>query len=91
MKLNELTPGLKERLAPTDCRLRPDQRACELGQYDEVRPVLHLCMWPEDMWGLLTACAQLAPPCWELQSTARLAGTWAQKCAAAVRCCARGL
>ena len=36
MKLNELTPGLKERLAPTDCRLRPDQRATELGQYDEV-------------------------------------------------------
>lgn len=36
MKLNELTPGLKEKLAPTDCRLRPDQRATENGEYDLV-------------------------------------------------------
>lgn len=34
MKLNEVTPGLKEKLAPTDCRLRPDQRATEVGEYD---------------------------------------------------------
>lgn len=37
MKLNEVTPGLDSKLAPTDCRLRPDQRATELGQYDKVR------------------------------------------------------
>ena len=36
MKLNEVTPGLEGKLAPTDCRLRPDQRATELGQYDKV-------------------------------------------------------
>ncbi|MCO5568032.1 hypothetical protein L7F22_021728 [Adiantum nelumboides] len=32
--LNELTPGLKERLPPTDSRLRPDQRHLENGEYD---------------------------------------------------------
>ena len=36
MKLNELTPGLAEKIAPTDCRLRPDQRATEEGYYDKV-------------------------------------------------------
>ena len=36
MKLNEVTPGLEGKLAPTDCRLRPDQHATELGQYDKV-------------------------------------------------------
>lgn len=36
IKLNELTDGLEGKLAPTDCRLRPDQRATELGNYDEV-------------------------------------------------------
>ena len=40
MKLNELTPGLKEKLAPTDCRLRPDQRATENGEYDLVSAAL---------------------------------------------------
>ena len=35
IKLNELTPGLQEELAPTDCRLRPDQHATEVGMYDE--------------------------------------------------------
>mmetsp|Transcript_19049 Transcript_19049/g.57551 ORF Transcript_19049/g.57551 Transcript_19049/m.57551 type:complete len:776 (+) Transcript_19049:336-2663(+) len=35
IKLNELTDGLEGKLAPTDCRLRPDQRATELGNYDE--------------------------------------------------------
>lgn len=33
--LNELTPGLQERLPPTDSRLRPDQRHLENGDYDE--------------------------------------------------------
>lgn len=33
--LNELTPGLKEKLPPTDSRLRPDQRHLENGDYDE--------------------------------------------------------
>ncbi|KAG6496460.1 hypothetical protein ZIOFF_044327 [Zingiber officinale] len=32
--LNELTPGLKEKLPPTDSRLRPDQRCLENGQYE---------------------------------------------------------
>lgn len=36
IKLNEITPGLDQRLAPTDCRLRPDQHATEKGDYDEV-------------------------------------------------------
>lgn len=33
--LNELTPGLDSKVAPTDCRLRPDQHCLELGQYDQ--------------------------------------------------------
>ncbi|KAL7176467.1 hypothetical protein ACSBR2_029908 [Camellia fascicularis] len=32
--LNELTPRLKEKLPPTDSRLRPDQRCLEKGEYD---------------------------------------------------------
>uniref|UniRef100_A0A7C8YYP2 PH domain-containing protein n=1 Tax=Opuntia streptacantha TaxID=393608 RepID=A0A7C8YYP2_OPUST len=32
--LNELTPGLKEKLPPTDSRLRPDQRFLENGEYE---------------------------------------------------------
>ncbi|AQK63617.1 Oxysterol-binding protein-related protein 1C [Zea mays] len=32
--LNELTPGLKEKLPPTDSRLRPDQRCLEKGEYE---------------------------------------------------------
>nr|KYP40759.1 Oxysterol-binding protein 1 [Cajanus cajan] len=34
MTLNELTPGLKEKLPPTDSRLRPDQRCLENGQHE---------------------------------------------------------
>jgi Oxysterol-binding protein len=41
IKLNEITPGLEEKLAPTDCRLRPDQHATEAGDYDEVRSWMH--------------------------------------------------
>ncbi|KAF6165198.1 hypothetical protein GIB67_007183 [Kingdonia uniflora] len=33
--LNELTPGLKELLPPTDSRFRPDQRCLEKGQYEQ--------------------------------------------------------
>ncbi|KQK24131.1 oxysterol-binding protein-related protein 1B [Brachypodium distachyon] len=33
--LNELTPNLKEKLPPTDSRLRPDQRHLENGEYDK--------------------------------------------------------
>lgn len=33
--LNEMTEGLKEKIAPTDCRLRPDQKCLEEGLYDE--------------------------------------------------------
>ncbi|KAF3615768.1 Oxysterol-binding protein-related protein 2A [Capsicum baccatum] len=33
--LNELTPGLKDKLPPTDSRLRPDQRHLENGEYDK--------------------------------------------------------
>ncbi|XP_050276411.1 oxysterol-binding protein-related protein 1D [Quercus robur] len=32
--LNELTPGLSEKLPPTDSRLRPDQRHLENGEYE---------------------------------------------------------
>ncbi|KAG0584784.1 hypothetical protein KC19_3G234000 [Ceratodon purpureus] len=32
--LNEITPGLKEKLPPTDSRLRPDQRHLESGEFD---------------------------------------------------------
>lgn len=35
ISLNALQPHLKAWLAPTDTRLRPDQRAMEVGQYDE--------------------------------------------------------
>lgn len=31
LQLNYLPPGLKEKLPPTDSRLRPDQRALEEG------------------------------------------------------------
>ena len=34
MTLNELNPELKALISPTDCRLRPDQRAMEEGRYD---------------------------------------------------------
>ncbi|KAG6396960.1 hypothetical protein SASPL_143120 [Salvia splendens] len=33
--LNELTPGLKEKLPATDSRLRPDQRHLENGEFDK--------------------------------------------------------
>ncbi|CAL8470152.1 g9694 [Coccomyxa elongata] len=35
IQLNEITPGLEKKLAPTDCRLRPDQHHLELGEYDQ--------------------------------------------------------
>lgn len=41
IQLNEITPGLAAKLAPTDCRLRPDQHCLELGEYDQVRA------WPD--------------------------------------------
>ncbi|KAH9708515.1 Oxysterol-binding protein-related protein 1D [Citrus sinensis] len=34
ISLNELTPGLLDKLPPTDSRLRPDQRYLENGEYD---------------------------------------------------------
>ncbi|KAL8167024.1 hypothetical protein V2J09_008523 [Rumex salicifolius] len=33
--LNELTPGLKDKLPPTDSRLRPDQRYLENGEFEK--------------------------------------------------------
>ncbi|KAL1364624.1 hypothetical protein HN51_012774 [Arachis hypogaea] len=33
--LNEITPELKEKLPPTDSRLRPDQRCLENGEYEK--------------------------------------------------------
>ncbi|XP_031262274.1 oxysterol-binding protein-related protein 2A-like isoform X3 [Pistacia vera] len=33
--VNELTPGLQEKLPPTDSRLRPDQRHLENGEYEK--------------------------------------------------------
>lgn len=35
IKLNEITPGLDHKLAPTDCRLRPDQHYMETGDFDK--------------------------------------------------------
>lgn len=35
VQLNEITPDLKEKLPPTDSRLRPDQRAFEDGKVDD--------------------------------------------------------
>ena len=35
IQLNEITPGLKEKLAPTDSRLRPDQSFTEQGMWEE--------------------------------------------------------
>lgn len=35
IQLNELTPGLQEKLPPTDSRLRPDQRHLENGEYEK--------------------------------------------------------
>lgn len=35
IQLNELTPGLDKKVAPTDCRLRPDQFFTERGMWDE--------------------------------------------------------
>lgn len=34
ISLNELTPGLQDKLPPTDSRLRPDQRHLENGEYE---------------------------------------------------------
>ena len=47
IQLNEITPGLKEKLAPTDCRLRPDQHHLELGEYDQASP-FSIC--PPSLW-----------------------------------------
>ena len=38
--LNELMPGLRQRLPPTDSRLRPDQYALEQGIFDQVTPFM---------------------------------------------------
>ena len=43
IKLNEITLGLEQKLAPTDCRLRPDQHATEAGDYDEVGALVSVC------------------------------------------------
>ncbi len=57
MMLNEITPaGLERKIAPTDCRLRPDQHALEEGVYDQVitcasafasqpKATMRLCFW----------------------------------------------
>ena len=52
IKLNEITPGLDRKLAPTDCRLRPDQRATEVGDYDEVCLSFLSCTDPLQPWCL---------------------------------------
>lgn len=52
--LNELTPGLEGQVAPTDCRLRPDQHCLEEGLYDQV-------CWLEE--GLPYVCGQ-GPAVW---------------------------
>lgn len=37
MTLNDIPQGLEEYLAPTDCRLRTDQRAFENAEYDRAQ------------------------------------------------------
>ncbi len=37
LRLNDLTPQLRDRLPSTDTRLRPDVRALEAGIYDQAR------------------------------------------------------
>jgi len=41
MNLNYLTDSLRPLLCPTDCRLRPDQRAIEDGDYNLGRGEKH--------------------------------------------------
>lgn len=44
MTLNEITPGLEKKVAPTDCRLRPDQHYMEVGEFDKVcHSLLFVC------------------------------------------------
>lgn len=62
IELNELTPGLKGKLPPTDCRLRPDQAALERGYYDQVHCWSALSLLHE-----IRAC--LSTPLW---STGRM-------------------
>lgn len=45
MILNELTPGLQKKVAPTDCRLRPDQHFMEIGEFEKV--ACHSKLHPE--------------------------------------------
>ena len=47
MALNELTPGLQDKVAPTDCRLRPDQHYMEVGEFDKVSCSKALKAWQE--------------------------------------------
>lgn len=35
IELNELTPNISDKIAPTDCRLRPDQSFTERGMWEE--------------------------------------------------------
>ena len=70
MKLNELTPGLKEKLAPTDCRLRPDQRATENGEYDLVS-MLAALLEPFNVMGIVHAHCLIR---------GTLAGQWSRLC-----------
>ena len=46
IQLNELTPGLREKLPPTDCRVRPDQAALEQGYFDKVGLCAYMCVCP---------------------------------------------
>ena len=45
VRATEMTPGLRERLPPTDSRLRADLQALERARYEEVgkrcRPLMH--------------------------------------------------
>lgn len=59
IKLNEITPGLEEKLAPTDCRLRPDQAFLERGMHDEVWHgglVVHPCAHTRAGWNSVHRC-----------------------------------
>lgn len=52
IQLNEMTPGLEEKLPPTDCRLRPDQSSLEQGYFDKVHffPCMCISLFHTSTW-----------------------------------------
>lgn len=64
--LNELTPpGLEQKLAPTDCRLRPDQHCLEQGVYDQVLHCPYTCSLPHSATEIAAPTLVFAPLCYK--------------------------